>query len=236
MSKLIDLTGKKFGRLTVIERVGTHIASCGAKAPTWLCKCECGRDCIVMANSLRSGKTKSCGCIRRERSNGLKHGLKGTRIYDIWQNMKQRCNNPNNPVYRIYGAEGKTVCEEWIDKKNGFINFYNWSMSHGYEEDLTIDRIDNTLGYSPSNCRWTTMKEQNNNTRRNKLIEYNCKKQNMKQWSEELGINYGTLQSRISNGWSIEETLTIPPNPGNNQTLRNDLLEFKKELELKENN
>ena len=95
--------------------------------------------------------------------------------------MKKRCYNTNNKAYRIYGAEGKKVCPEWLEEENGFMNFYNWAMANGYRDDLTIERVDGTKGYSPDNCKWATPKEQNNNVRTNHLIEYNGKKQTIAQ-------------------------------------------------------
>lgn len=211
MSKLIDLIGRKFGRLTVIERAKN---AKGGKS-RWLCRCSCSEqnEVIVIGTDLTRGHTQSCGCFMREQSKkyNIKHGKVYTRLYMTWKNMKNRCNNPNSDDYRIYGAEGKTVCPEWLDKENGFINFYNWSMANGYRADLTIERIDGTKGYSPDNCRWTTAKEQANNTRRNHIIEYKGKKQTMKQWSEELHIKYSTLAARINTyRWDIGRAFEIP--------------------------
>ena len=157
--KLIDLTGFKFGRLTVIERAATV-----NKHTMWLCKCDCGKEIIVDAYNIKTGHTLSCGCLQRERTSKANtiHGKRITRLYRIWVCMKNRCYQQSYHAFKHYGGRGITVCGEWL---NDFQAFYEWSMANGYKENLTIDRIDNDKGYSPSNCRWVTMKEQNKNKR-----------------------------------------------------------------------
>lgn len=136
----------------------------------------------------------------------FKHGKRHTRLYTIYANIKTRCYNKKNIRYKLYGARGITMCEEW---KNDFQSFYDWSMANGYREDLTIDRIDNNGNYEPSNCRWVTWRGQQNNRRNNHLIEFNGHAHTMAEWSRLIGIPYQTLVRRINvYGWSVERALT----------------------------
>lgn len=140
------------------------------------------------------GNTKHNGCY--------------TRLYSIRQNMKSRCYNRNHIEYANYGGRGITICEEW---KNSFEAFRDWALSHGYADNLSIDRIDNDGNYTPENCRWATKKEQANNRKSNRLITYNGKTQNLKQWADESGIDYKILHDRITRyKWSAEKALTTP--------------------------
>lgn len=127
-----------------------------------------------------------------------------TRIYRIWSDMKTRCYQKSHRSYNNYGGRGITVCEEW---KNSSDSFIEWAFSSGYQEHLTLDRIDTNGNYEPSNCRWITRKEQCNNTRKNVFLEYKGKKQTVSQWAEELGIKDGTLRGRLNRGWSVERAL-----------------------------
>lgn len=196
MGKFVDLTGNRFGRLTVIERVENSKDN----RTQWLCVCDCGNKKYIIGKNLREGKTKSCGCLLKEKAKIInkKHGMRYTRLNNIWNSMKQRCNNSNDKNFNYYGGRGIKVCKEWLDKENGMINFYNWAMVNGYKENLTIDRIDVNGDYEPSNCRWVTQKVQSNNTRANHYITYNNETHTIAEWSEILGINRYTLYTRIN--------------------------------------
>lgn len=132
-----------------------------------------------------------------------KHGMYGTRLYSIWRGIKSRCLNPNEPGYRLYGGRGITVCPEWLDGET----FFKWALSHGYEDNLTIDRIDCNKGYSPDNCRWITNDEQQRNRRNNIVIEYNGEKHCLAEWARITGLGEWVIKKRLANGWSIEEAL-----------------------------
>lgn len=202
MGAFIDLTGKKFGRLTVIERAENKNGRI-----MWKCQCECGKIVIIQNYNLKSGHTKSCGCYRKDNPQGKTHNKSNTRLYTIWENIKQRCYNPNNNRYKNYGARGITVCDKWKE----FMPFYNWAMANGYRDDLTIDRIDVNGNYEPSNCRWATPKEQANNTRQNRMITYNGKTQTLAQWADEMNIDYRALWARINQcHWSIDKAFNMP--------------------------
>lgn len=172
MGKLIDLTGQKFGRLTVIERDGKTVRGEHAR---WLCQCECGKTTITLGRNLREGKTKSCGCIQAEHASRMgktrkKHGQSRTRLHKVWCGMINRCYTPSAPYYKYYGGRGITVCEEW---RKDFENFRNWALKSGYDPDAphgkcTIDRIDVNGNYCPENCRWVDMKVQVANRRETK--------------------------------------------------------------------
>ena len=204
MSKFIDRTGQKFGRLTLIERVENNKFN----QVQWKCRCDCGKEVIVKAYSLTTGQTKSCGCLKKEQNYiniaKVKHNMTNTRLYNIWRDMKSRCLNPNNKRHKFYFDKGITVCYEW---KNDFMNFYNWAINNGYRDNLKIDRINNNGNYEPKNCRWATITEQNNNQSNNIRIKYNESEYTLSELSKIYNIKRATLYDRIKRGWTIDEAL-----------------------------
>src|SRR5215471_1520917 len=152
--KFIDLTGKRFGRLTVIERSAFQSSPIH---PEWLCQCDCGNETLVRGQHLRNGNTKSCGCLKDEKT-GLRrrtHGATTTRHAKIWYGIRKRCHNHNDKSWERYGGRGIRLCDEW----QTFEPFRDWALANGYADDLTIDRIDNDKGYEPDNCQWITKSE-----------------------------------------------------------------------------
>ena len=223
MPKFIDLTGQRFGRLTVVSRSknNKHNEVC------WNCSCICQNVKTIRGKSLTSGKTQSCGCFHNEISsnqckknnkNLFKHGDINSRLYNIWHGMKQRTMNTKNKYYNDYGGRGITVCDEW---KKDFIVFKKWALQNGYSDNLTIDRKNNNKGYNPENCRWADMKTQNNNTRSNNLITFNDKIQTLSQWADELRIERSILKYRLNHGWGIEKTFKTPVKKKNRKTKDN---------------
>lgn len=206
MGKKLDLTEKKFGKLTAIEPSGKS----DRNGVLWRCKCDCGNEKIVYAGNLNNGSTISCGCLYKEsflKVYGIKNKEHGERIVRIRDGMLQRCYDKNSPNYYKYGERGITVCKEWRVKKYGLINFYNWSINNGYRDDLSIDRIDNNGPYSPQNCRWTTVKQQANNKRNNRFLEYKGEKHTVSEWSKIIGITTSTIYRRLKNNFPISEVL-----------------------------
>jgi hypothetical protein len=209
MGKFIDITGVRFGRLVV---TGIY---CGGKTSKWNCRCDCGKTTIVSSQNLRRGRIKSCGCYNSELTiaRNTKHGQSNTRVYKIWKGMKKRCYNQNSEKYPAYGGRGITICPEWHD----FVTFRNWALSNGYGDNLSIDRIDVNINYEPSNCRWSTAKEQANNKTDNHILQFRGVRKTVAEWADVVGIDKRLLYDRISRyGWSAERALTesrnrIPP-------------------------
>lgn len=194
MGKFIDLTGQKFGKLTVLKRIDDHITKGGQHFTMYLCKCDCGNEIKVLAHRLRQGKTQSCGCLKKEAQKRLikfntTHNNSNTRLYRIWSHFKGRCNNPKDRAYEKYGGRGIKICEEWQE----FEPFYNWAMANGYNDTLTIDRIDVNGNYEPNNCRWTSYKTQARNRRITKTVFYNGKEYILGELAEMLQRDYKHL-------------------------------------------
>ena len=210
MNKVCDLTSKRFNKLVVISRVNNDKYG----NSKWLCKCDCGNKVEVLGVRLRNNHTKSCGCLQKESYKLIKHKPKHnmikTRLYRIWNGIKSRTNENSkhkNTTYKNYSGRNIKICKEW---RNNFLTFYDWAMENGYNDNLTIDRIDVNGNYEPLNCRWITIKEQQNNRRNNTLIEYNDLKMTISQWESKLCFPKKLITNRLKRGWSIEKTLTTP--------------------------
>lgn len=209
MPKRVSLLGKRFGRLELLEMSEKK----GRKNRTyWVCKCDCGKVVDVSHDRLQNGYTKSCGCLKLEKAiekikeyneKGLPnpkliHGCSGTRIYDIYNHMIDRCYKPKDHKYMQYGGRGITVCDEWIDSPS---KFFDWAFKNGYSDELTIDRIDVNGNYSPSNCRWATLKQQANNKRNNVKTEVNGEVLTLSEIADKYGFRSGTIWWRYKHGW-----------------------------------
>lgn len=207
--KALELTGKRFGRLQVIKRVGSK---CGHSL--WLCKCNCGAETYVTACALRKGDTVSCGCWKDEQTakRNVKHKHSSSRLYAVWKGIKQRCNNPNHSSYANYGGRGIKMCKEW----ENFSEFEKWAMEHGYDKDAsfgkcTIERIDNNGPYCPDNCRFATWNEQQNNSRNNHRITISGETHTLTEWCDKMGLKPTTVLRRIKGlGWSEEKAIMTP--------------------------
>lgn len=205
---LIINPGDRYGRFTIIKEVEQK-----NKQRRFLCICDCGTIKNVALVLLRNGETKSCGCLKREHliKIATKHGKtprgKRNKLHAIWVSMKQRCLNKKCSVYEFYGNRGIRIHPDWL----GFEEFESWALKNGYKEGLSIERKNVNGHYEPNNCEWIERSEQSNNTRRSTFYEFNGKKQTLKDWAEELGINYDTLWGRVhKDNWSLERAFTEP--------------------------
>lgn len=204
----IDLTGKRFGNLTVIEK-SNNDKSDGA---LWKCRCDCGKEITTRSTYLLSGDTKSCGCRKTQSllDRNVKHGhANNERLYNIWKGMRSRCNNPNSYAYNNYGGRGVKICEEW----NDYEKFRIWALSSGFRENksgliCSIDRIDTNGNYCPENCRWVDIKTQCRNRRSNRLLEVDGEVKSIVEWSEEYGVPAKYIKARIDKlNWSAEDAV-----------------------------
>lgn len=241
MSRMIDLSNQRFGRLVAIEPAG--VSKKGRMM--WKCICDCGNTVIANGQYLRRGDTKSCGCRRYDTSHLEPYRHKPHRkynaeyipcyngyvkpvLYTVWVSMKDRCYNPQNKFYKIYGGKGIRVCEEWFED---FQAFNDWAVTSGYKRGLSIDRIDNSGDYCPENCRWATPIEQANNKSNSHKITYNGETHTIAEWSRISGLNYSLIKSRIHRGWSVDEIFETLPGeyPLSKKLAQKGCVEFKGE-------
>lgn len=208
MDRYKDLTGQKFGRLTALHRLHNY----HKKGTYWLCVCECGNLKEINIKDLRKGNTKSCGCLKRDKllkfHKGLiTHGKSNTRLYRIWKAMKQRCYKKYSNSYKYYGERGIKICDDWL---NDNTTFFDWAMKNGYNDTLTIDRIDVNGNYSPDNCRWVTMEQQNKNRNNSKYFTINGVTHCLAEWCEIYKLKYTTVLDRLNKlNWTIEKALEL---------------------------
>lgn len=206
-----DLTGQRFGRLTVLERA-VRGSTPGKKHRTyWLCECDCGNVSVVLAEGLKSGNTTSCGCYHREvvSKTIMTHKRIEDNVYLKWSAMKARCFNKNTEHYSDYGGRGITVCDRWRDSFDLFYEDVS-KLPHFGEDGYSLNRIDNDGNYEPGNVEWADSVVQNNNKRNNRLVTFNDKTQTVAKWSRETGIPYNVIYKRAKLGWSLDEILTTP--------------------------
>lgn len=213
-----EITGEKFGRLTAIKPVGKD----SRNNMLWLCKCDCGGECVRAVAELRKRDNHSCGCLGKEHlkamsKNNITHGMSGSRLLGCYKGMMSRCYRKKDASYQYYGGRGIGVCDKWHD----FDEFEKWALESGFTVGLTLDRIDTTKDYSPENCRWATKKEQANNKRNTHFLTYNGETHTISEWSEISGINRSTLNNRLWRGWSAEKIFTAPVTHGNQYTFYN---------------
>ena len=191
---ITDIIGNTYSRLEVIGY--------SAQNKKYITKCTCGKVHLVNKYNLVNGLVKSCGCLRLE-GNNKQHGERYTRLYGVWKGMRCRCYTKSSISYKNYGARGIVICKEW----DNFLTFKEWALNNGYKDGLTIDRIDVNGNYTPNNCRWVGIKENNNNRRSNRYITYKGSIKTMSQWANEYNIKPATLWARLNRGWDIEKAL-----------------------------
>lgn len=207
MGKPLNLQGQTFGRLKVLYQApGKLYGKHREPKRRWVCQCECGNIITTTTENLRGGDTRSCGCLKMEmdKAKYTTHGKSKTRLYRIWKKMRARCQRSSCSDYAYYGGRGISVCDEW---NNSFLSFEAWAYENGYDDKLTIDRIDVDRNYEPSNCRWATMKEQSNNRRNSRQYTYQNETHSIAEWANIVGIPYQTLYMRLRKGLTIDEAL-----------------------------
>ena len=190
---MIDLVGRKFGRLTVVSEAERTRSKGGTSIRMWNCVCDCGNKRTLSSSALTGCKTKSCGCYKKDvnKKRFTKHGLSKTKLYRVWSSIKDRCYRDGCKGYINYGGRGIVMCDEW---KNNFQAFYDWSISNGYTEGLTIERKDVNGNYCPENCCWIPKSEQPKNRRNSHFITYKGETKTLSEWSKELHIDRETVR------------------------------------------
>lgn len=215
IGRIKDLTGRRFGRLLVIEISHMHTKPCGQKMPMWTCACDCGKEKVVPAGGLLNSGTQSCGCLWKEKFHHTIHGCSKstgwTPEYRCYASMLQRCLNKKSKNYPGWGGRGIKICSRWLKGENG---------KHGFEcffEDMgerpkrhTLHRVENDGDYEPTNCVWATSKVQGNKKRNNRVIEALGRKRNLQEWADDLGVVGDTIDQRLKRGWSVEEAVSEP--------------------------
>lgn len=203
---VVDMTGRRCGRLEVIRREGSK----NGRA-MWLCRCDCGEEITAEGKRLRQGHTSSCGCLNREQAGALRrsHGQSSTALFHTWQHMVARVTDSNATQYRHYGGRGIKIHPAWLSSFEAFAR----DMGAGHRAGLTIERIDVNGDYEPGNCRWATMAEQTRNTRRNRNLEFAGTTMVLADWCQLLGLNYLRTWKRLDRGWSVERALTTDADP-----------------------
>jgi hypothetical protein len=192
-----DLIGQKINKLNILDYKIEN------KRSYFYCECDCGNKKWIRSDGIASQQTKSCGCLVGSPT----HKMTNTRLFSIWRHMKDRCLNSNIDDYKSYGGRGIKICDVWL---NDFMVFYDWAIKSGYSEKLTLDRIDVNGNYEPSNCRWATRSQQNNNKRDNVLIEINGETKTITQWSKLKGISRTEIRRRLEKGLENDELIRPP--------------------------
>lgn len=202
-----DISGQRFGMLTVTSEYEARRDKNGKSYIYWKCICDCGREIWTRGTTLRYGTVKSCN---HHNKCNLKHGMVNSRLYRIYYDMKQRCLNPKNTAYEYYGGRGITICDEWLGE-NGFINFSKWALSNGYDDELTIDRINTNGNYGPDNCRWADIHTQMMNRRNSLFIEHNGKSEAIMDIAQRHSLSTTTVKRRIDKGWDEKDIVLETP-------------------------